>query len=343
MFSQALNRVELGVDWASAFLRANNSARSLVVNHQLGLEPSALEMSVADVAVAAPQATQWRVLDHCAAVGQIYALFEQFCEGILSDWITFRSQDCKFAELPQQFRISYATGFAIILGELGKVRYHHLSGPDLIAEYHAALNGEATYALAPECLTYHRNNIRWTEVTELFQRVGIMDLDTWTGRHPAMLSHFETERKILELVQSKLAGLVGYRNDAAHGLVAVDEILGMEELLNHAEFVRALCNALSERMLKEGLAYLESIGKASVVGVVTEVFGSHISVCNMEGTTVRSNDTFYLVSPTNAVVRTVESLMLDDKPVPEAVIVNPTELGIKFDEPVRKRAKLYRV
>jgi hypothetical protein len=183
MFSSSLHRLEAGLDGMRSYLAANVIARALASHAPCGMEPDFVQFDLASLLDAAPDATQWRVLDHCAAVGRTYALFEQFCEALLAEWIAFRANGISFAELPEKMRVSYAEQFPSMLSDTSKVRYGHILASDLIADYHCALSGATAYKLTPEVLTRHTANLRWQDLVDIFNRSGLPGLDEWVGQH----------------------------------------------------------------------------------------------------------------------------------------------------------------
>ncbi|MEG3146338.1 MAE_28990/MAE_18760 family HEPN-like nuclease [Sphingomonas sp. RT2P30] len=343
MFSQSYNRAIAGIDSALAYLFVNGLSRNMISTYRLPMEPTNCEVDIDHMRSSGPTSMQWRVQDHCAAVSRIYALFEQFCENLLADWIEFRAKGCLYNLLPDKIKEGYASGIVFVLGNISRVKYSHLVEGTLISEYNTALSGEIGYVLSAECLPHHKNNLRWDDLLEIFSRCGIPDLVSSVSRHPVLTSHFQTEKKIVEQTSSKLTSFIQYRNDAAHGLVEVEQILGFEELRDYADFIRCLCFVVDQLLKRHGLEHLEAQEKASFVGTVAEVFQNCRTVCVMDGVSISKNDTFIIVTERVCSERVVVSLMMDDVAQQRVVVSAPTEVGILFDAPVPKRAKLYKL
>ncbi|UOA28237.1 hypothetical protein DSM107133_02982 [Pseudosulfitobacter sp. DSM 107133] len=144
--------------------------RAVLSRVERQLEPTILHDDLCTLRGLAPEDIRWRVMDHCSAVGRIYAVYEHFCENVLHDWLHFLSARKPFLDLPEQIVGSYRTGFAHIVSRLPSPRYDHLSVEDLVSGYDAALKGESTYSLAPECLTHHQSNLRWNGPVALLCR-----------------------------------------------------------------------------------------------------------------------------------------------------------------------------
>jgi hypothetical protein len=339
----SLQRLETGIRAAINFFRCNIEMRALIEAQSACKEPSTFEAEFEGLQRLLKGDTQTRILNHCASVSRTYALFEQFCEAILGDWIDFRSKDCFFADLPEKMRESYSSGILTILSNLSTARYGHLSEADLIAQYNRALSGEREFTLNPECLTYHKNNLRWPDILEIFGRSGINDLESWIAHHPVLIEYFDSSRKIVEQLESKLSVFIQYRNEAAHGKISVDEILGLEEIEDFGNFIIAVCTVIDELVWKHKLQRLDSTGASGSFGLVTEAFSNGIMVGILEGITINVGDDLFLFAERRCTQRRILSLQLNGKAQTSIVIANAIEVGIGLDGPAIRRARIYSV
>jgi len=340
MFNQSIDRLNTGIDGLKSFIFINNEMRNLLGATQERFEPSYLEQTLSDLKKAGPSVAQWRIMDHCSVVGRLYALYEQFYESILSEWIEFCSTGKVYASLPENVRSSYQEGFLYISSIITKSRYEHLSFPDLITQYNLALSGEINYRLTPELLTYHKNNLRWPDLCELCTKCGIDNLQQWISQSTVIAQHFQTDRKLHELTSSKLKNFIDYRNDAAHGSVAVDQILGPQDLIDFVSFIKSVCEAIYQLLNHRSIQMLIDDGKANNIGIVTETFSSNIVVALVEGIKLRKGDQVRIVTDRSYHVRSIINLKVDDNDTQEIFVANAKEIGIKFDAPVPKRSKI---
>lgn len=328
------------IESARKFLRVNEASRAISAMGKARLEPSLLEVATSDLSDIQLARSAWRVHDHCAAVNRAYAVFERFVEAVLGDWITERIRNSKYTELPEQIRNSYSYGLAEILRSLSHARYNHLSEGELISGFNDALKGKSDYRLYPECLTFHRNNFRWSELSEVFSRCGIDSLNDWVTHSRRLKEFFETGDRISELAESKLGELIGYRNDASHGAVEVDEILGRDALEDIFDFIEALATDLMDLVRDRWVEWLLSADEAKDVGFISEKFHSNIRIAICEGVSLNAGQVVIVRKPRFCRVVTVEELQLDGVDCPTLAISSSREIGIKFSHPVPLQSKL---
>lgn len=343
MIFNSLTRATEDLAAARSFLAANTKLRAILGSHEQSLEPDFLSHELNEVSLIAPDATGWRVQDHCAAVSRIYAIFEKYCESVLADWIAFRVDGCCYNELPEKMITAYPEGVLTVLGSIKHVRYSHLSEKDIISEYNSALNGSNNFRIAPECLTYHRNNLRLPDVIEIFERSGIKNCESWLANHPALSHHFQTNKKLSEQAASKLLDFIKYRNDAAHGSVVVDEILSHNEIESFCDFIYSLIVALDELVSSNTVEWLEQKGKASKIGLITESLSNNIVIANLEGVTIRSGESLFIKNSKSCIFRKIESIRVNDNDVNELVIANAMEVGLRFNGPTLKRSTVFSI
>lgn len=93
-----------------AFLVHANLTRALLARASFSMEPSPLEFEISNVKNSAPDAIRGRVMEHTLAVSHLYALYESFCEDLLSDWINFLTPRFKFSNLPGKIVERYHQG-----------------------------------------------------------------------------------------------------------------------------------------------------------------------------------------------------------------------------------------
>lgn len=328
------------IESARRFLRVNEVARNLGSFREPGLEASLLEIAIGDLAAVGLSRKTWRVLDHCAAVNRAYAVFEQFVEAILGDWLSERSSRDKFGELPEQIRASYSTGLAEILKSMSHARYDYLSETDLIGGYNDALRGHEEYRLYPECLTYHRNNLRWSELAEIFGRCGIVDLSDWMRRSYRLKDFFESSDRIAEQAESKLAELIGYRNDASHGAVNVDEILGLEALEEIFDFVSVLGSEIVDLIRHKWAGWMLDIDEAKDVGRISEKFADNVRIAICQGVSLTTGQSLMVRKGHFCRIVSILSIQVEGVEQASVAIAGPQEVGLKLSEAVPLQCSL---
>ena len=340
MFRTALERLEAGIGEVVAYATTNDSIRAQLGDMPEMGTPTSVEARLLQVAAKVPASAQWKVMDHCAAIGRLYALYEQYAESVLSDWLSFRRQDLKFSELPEELQGSYRIGFAEVLGSLSEAKYSHLSFDAMVTEYSKSSRGEVSYTLYPECLIYHRNNLRLAELTAITGRCEAGDFGHWLADSRDIAGHFESKKKLTELSESKLKDFVQYRNDAAHGGIATDEIMGLQQIGDLADFLLALCRSYNQMIDHTALNYMIEREAAHKIGMVSEVYSGNIVVGIVEGTALRVGDRIATLTEKSCHYHSIVSLQLDNRSVDHVEVANSREVGFGLSSPALNRAKL---
>lgn len=287
----------------------------------------------------APDRLEWRIIDHCAAVTRIYAIYEQFVHEMIREHLTLLQSKLLFSELPASIQSTYRSGIAKILDKKDGPRFGDLHLGQLISGYNSALSG-AEYALEPRAMLMQEQNLRLPELQRFMSACGIEGVTNWVERHRSVVAFFEREGRLTASAASELAELIEYRNDAAHGSIDISDILHLNVLVEFCEFVRAMCEALAERVQLAGLQSLQAHSHVRLNGKVTEIFkGGTVSIGEMTGV-FEIGKTVYLCGETYCLERKVTSLQINGVPQQKIYLHAATELGIMFDAPGRRNALL---
>ena len=279
----------------------------------------------------AADATSWKVIDHCAAVTRTYALFESlFCE-ILREYLTFLSSAYTLAALGEEFRSKYTRGLGQILLDQGKQRVQALDMTTVIKSASDAVSDKAGYQLQPEALHRSEQNLRMDELQRLFAHCGLRGVEQWVTSHPAVAEFFAAQSRLSETAASELKQIVDYRNEAAHG--DVDDVLGAEVLIEFAHFFAALCRSIVDFIQYDTLRKAKEIGRATVIGMISERFSNDIVVAKVTNATVSVNDRLYVWGKGLTMLAEVKSIRLADIEVETAKVTVETELGLKNRRP----------
>ena len=102
----------------------------------------------------APDRIEWRIIDHCAAVTRIYAIFEQFVHEMIREHLSLLQSRIPFSDLPNAIPPSYRKGIAEILSKKDGPRFGELDLGQLISGYNNALAGQ-NYTLEPRAMFAH--------------------------------------------------------------------------------------------------------------------------------------------------------------------------------------------
>ncbi len=290
-------------------------------------------------AEAAPERLEWRVIDHCAAVTRIYAIYEQFAQEMVREHLSLLQTHVSFADLPDGLKSSYRRGLAEILEKKDGPRYGHLNLSDLIGQYDRALQGKP-YLLEPLAMLMQEQNLRLPELKRIFTGCGIADVDSWIEKHRCIRAFFDKDRRLGASAEHEMVELIEYRNDAAHGSINIDDLPGLDYLFEFCDFISAVCEALSERAQLIGLECLIDSGAAEPRGKVSECIKSNRVLISEVTGAFTVGDIIYLCGDEYCMARSIMSLQIEGIDHPKVSLTEPTELGFAINEPGRKKARI---
>jgi hypothetical protein len=288
----------------------------------------------------AADATSWRVIDHCAAVTRSYALFESFVLQILREYLAFLSGAYKLSALGPEFRAKYTRGLGQILLDQDKQRYQNLDVASVITSAGDAMSDKSGYQIQPEALLRTDQNLRMAELQKLFSQCGLFGIEPWIGSHSAIKKFFAAESRLSDTAASELKQIVDYRNEAAHG--DVDDVLGSEVLIEFTNFFEALCQSIVDFIQYDTLRRAKDLGRATVVGVISEQFRDDIVVAKVTNATLSIGDGLYIFGKGMTMMAEVKSIQLNGSDVQTTVIVNETEVGLRIGVRAKKGCELIR-
>jgi hypothetical protein len=288
----------------------------------------------------AADGTSWKVIDHCAAVTRTYALFESFVLQILREYLVFLSSAYTLSLLGADFKAKYTRGVGQILLDQDKQRYHYLDVASVISAASDAMSDKAGYLLQPEALLRAEQNLRMAELHRLFSQCGLTGVEAWITAHSAVKQFFAAGSRLSETAASELKQIVEYRNEAAHG--DVDDVLGAEVLVEFTYFFEALCRSIVDFVQYDTLRRAKEVGRATVVGIISEQFREDVVVAKVTNATLSVGDSLYILGTGLSLMVQVKSIQLDDVSVTTATIAGETEVGLRIGVRAKKGCELIR-
>lgn len=340
MYSPLLERTSKSIDALRRHLGTSDALRSAIHEGAFSCKKEAScfprELLLAS---SAPDRVEWRIIDHCATVTRIYAIYEQFAHEMIREHLALLQRFAKFDRLPEEVQNGYRRGLSIILEKKDGPRYGHLNLQGLIEQYSLALTAKS-YSLEPLAMLIHEQNLRLPELGRIFANSGIPKMESWVEKNRSIRNFFEAGSRIGATAEGELSELIKYRNDAAHGSINVDDLLGLDFLYEFCDFTQALCSALAERVQLVGLEFLLTNGAASDHGKVTELFmDGRVVIANTSGTWA-VGDKVYVCGDDYCWEREVTSLQLDDENIDGLSLTITSELGIGLSAPAKKNCRL---
>lgn len=273
-------------------------------------------------------ATNWRVIDHCAAITRSYALFESFVLQVLREYLAFLSGAYTLSTLGADFKSKYTRGIGQILLDQDKQRYQNLNIASVISAAHEAITDKAGYHLQPEALLRAEQNLRMPELQRLFSQCGLLELEAWITSHSAIKEFFAAQSRLSDTAASELKQIVNYRNEAAHG--DVDDVLGADVLIEFTQFFEALCRSIVDFIQYDTLRRAKELGRATVVGIISERFSEDIVIAKVSNATLSVGDGLYVFGKGMTMMAEVKSIQLNDIALPTAIIASETDVGLRI-------------
>ncbi len=343
MYGAFLDRTHNAISALKKHLQTSERFRTALLDNALACSTggACFNPELADPALA-PDRVEWRILDHCAAVTRIYAIYEQFIHEMVREHLTLLQARIKYAELPQAVRTSYRAGVAKIIDKIDGPRFGEIDLSSLVKGYSDALVGES-YSLEPRAMLMQEQNLRLPELQRFLAACGVEGVNYWIDRHRSVKAFFEVGGRTSESAQSEMAELIKYRNDAAHGSIDITDILHVNGLIEFCDFVQAICDSVAELMQLAGLRLLEAQQQVHVGGKVTESLKGGLVAIGTMGGAFRVGETVYLCGRDYCLERSILSLQLENVDHISIDLDPAAVLGMRLNAPGRKGAVLKRL
>lgn len=342
MFRTLLQVVIADTNTVSAMLLTNDRFRTTFLDRESQLRQELERFEEIRLLIGdAPDETSWRVYDHCSTVTRLYAIYENFVKKSISRWLELLpSCVAQYRNLEERIRDTHRIGVGRLLIDLSKNRFNHLSIERVVGSLFQGVNESAQYDLIPDAFLLHEQNLRREELNKLISNVGIENAWHWIENHREVKKYVADEKS----AESELNKLVLFRNQAAHGAIDVDEILGVNSLIEFVEFVRVLCIALEELFALSFLEKKVAIGELTYIGNIFEWYSKRdAGVAKVKNTHLSIGDKVFLASRSRfyCCTATISSIRKNDIPHESIRVEEESEVGLKFDIPAVKNLDIY--
>ena len=345
MFDQLLRETRMNINTVHSMIYTNENLRNIIFTEDTVRQQLEYNFQFADLVKNTPNEIDWKVYDHCATVTRLYAIYERFVEDIISEWLRLLPElVSSYSKLENKIQTTHREGVGRLLLDLNKSRFQHLSAEKVVQSLLSGVTDSQPYELLPEAFLLYEQNLRKEQLEKLFPSVGIENSWKWIKNHRSIKNFVEEITGDQSTAEAELKKLIDYRNDAAHGAVSIDEILGTQELLDLTSFVKALCKALIELVTYYVISRKEVIGTAKNIGKITEWFSKpKAAVATINNITLSVGDQIWLVNESNSYCQLakIESLKLDDISQTTINIGSETEVGLRFNTEARQGLSLY--
>lgn len=298
---------------------------------------------IRDLRSLAPDNTQWRVYDHCAAITRLYSIYEGFVDELLTNWLnTLPDLIPAYSSLSITIREKHRRSVGRLLQELDKTRYQHIAADQVIQGFYHGLFGSSKYDLFPKAFLMRDQNLRKDTLIEMLTSSGISDCWPWLERHRDIRTFLRDVRGNGSTMEAELKALVNYRNEASHGYEP-DEVLNAKALLEVADFVEIFCQSLSELVAQHIITHREERGEIRTIGRITECFKNGAVVAVVENASISIGNRVFLNGNSWCKETTVTSIRLNDVNCDSLEIRDSTEVGFMFDIPPKNNLRILQV
>ncbi|MQY45954.1 hypothetical protein GAO09_07765 [Rhizobiales bacterium RZME27] len=338
MYNAYLSRTHEAIGALAKHIRTSDNLRTLVLD-ETPKKPNGASIQVIAPADA-PSSVEWRIIDHCAAVTRIYAIYEQFAHEMIREHLSLLQGRMPFMDLPDAIKSSYRQGLAKILDKKDRARFADIDLSQLIGTYNSALGG-LEYSLEPKAMLMQEQNLRLPELNRFMNACGIEGVQSWIENHRRVKEFFAAGDRLTGTAESQMAELIKFRNDAAHGTIDISDLLHLNVHLEFCDFISAVCEALAERVQLAGLFTLKPYKHATERGKVSESMKNGSVAIGLMLGRFAVGDTIYLCGDNYCLERRVSSLQLDSVPQESVDFTTATELGMLLDAPGKKNAIIY--
>lgn len=277
-----------------------------------------------------------------ACITRLYAIYENFVESIISDFLDALPELLPYTSLPEGFKTDYRIGISHILSRIDSERYGHLVHENVVRWYYEALTSSSTYRFVTEALTHHEHNLRLNVVENLLSRIQLKGFNSWLNHYQSIKTLYTEQSSVYEQVEAEIRNFILLRNDASHG--ELEDIEGKDNLARFCELIRALIHAISSYLHKCMVEHRSQVGKALGIGKVTEVLPKlEAFVAQVVKTTnLRKGMNIHFVGANYCYSQQILSLQVNDVDVESVVAAcDGFEIGLKCRSTPKKGAKIY--
>ncbi|MDJ0616118.1 MAG: MAE_28990/MAE_18760 family HEPN-like nuclease [Calothrix sp. MO_192.B10] len=318
MFEVILDSMRGDISTIRSMIRTNEELRKILFEQgSLDKQESEDCQKITSLKEIAPNKNDWLIYENCAVLTRLYAIYENFVENIVKEWIECLPQIFpNYSDLTEEIQGTHQRGVANLLLKLKNKNINSQFYKDIISSLFVCITGENPYELVADAFLLHEQNLRKEALEQLFSNAGISDAWNWIGKYinskstkkesESAQKESESAQKESESAQIKLKRLVDYRNEAAHrGFI--DATLGLDILLELCDFVETLCQALAELVTYRVIEQKKSIGQVKEIGRVTRWFpNAQAARAKIQDANFSVGDSVFLVSETKGYCKLVK-------------------------------------
>ncbi len=345
MFDELLKTVSLKISTVRSMIKINDRLRKIVFQDSSDIKQLKENPEFAALIEVISSKREWQIYERCAVVTRLYAIYERFVEDLISDWLRLMPDLVpRYSDLGEKVQNTHREGIGRLLIDIKKNRFQHLSVEKLVKGLSCGITDTGKYELLPDAFLLHEQNLRKEVLETVLRNAGIDEAWKWVINHKEIKYFVEEIRSSQNTAEGELKQLVDYRNKAAHGFV--NEILGIQELLDLADFVEALCKSLADLVTYNIILLQTKREVVREIGKITEWFKKpQAGVAKVKEVTLTLGECVFLVLVNEQLSycysAKIESIQLNALSHDRVEITSETELGLKFDRDARIGLTIY--
>lgn len=287
---------------------------------------------------------QWRLYQHRSVVTQLYAVYEDFVEKLISIWIdNLPNIFDKYADLGIDFQKQYILGIAKLIERLNRTKYQELKLEQLI-KIPENTDSYVKYKLVKEVFTHHENNLRISELNNLLVNAKIKNSLDWINKSKNIQVSISSINSNQSTVEKELERFIKYRNDASHN-IQQDNMLNFDELMDFCNFIQAFCLSLHDLIVYRTLERMMQIDKIVNLGKIRQYRDrSRSSRLKLNKVSLSVGITVFLVNENTSVCKQAQIISIADSQDIKRDSINvdiEQDILIEFDIEAKKNWLVY--
>lgn len=345
MFEELIEKASVKIATVRAIIKTNHRLRSIVFRDSLNKQKLEENIEFAALMEVISTEKEWEIYDRSAVVTRLYAIYERFVEDLISDWLRLLPDLVpRYSDLEEKIQNTHREGIGRLLIDIKKNRFQHLSVEKVVQGLSCGITDTGKYELLPDAFLLHEQNLRKDVLETVLRNAGIDEAWKWVTNHKEIKYFVQEIRSSQNTAEAELKQLVDYRNEAAHG--STDEILGIQELLDLADFVEALCKSLADLVTYNIILRQIATEQVREIGKITEWFKKpQAGVAKVKEVTLTVGECVFLVLVNDELSycysATIESIQLNKLSHDRLEITSEAEVGLKFDRDARTGLTVY--
>lgn len=342
MFSRVSDQLRKDIESVKSVIRWQSELREGLLGSNNFPRLEGEETGMPDILPRHPDKIVWQLFDHYAAISRVYALFENAVFDVVEEFLQMLpSITPKYGDLPDRLKTQHRVGVGQVLTKWNaeKVEFASLQEREIASGLVDGLR-DSQYQLLAQAFFLAPENLRSSALGRLFADLGFDNAFAYVTKASPVQSFLNERFGDTETAESLLNDLVKIRNEAAHG--STSELASAAKLLNYADFVVVVVDALSNLLLSRSLQLGVNCGRFVEIGKIIHVFSKGIvGLKALTSGKVTVGDSLFCSAREPSSVK-VASLRIKDAEHDEIEFSPEMEFGIGLDKKLVLQSSLIR-